>query len=83
MKVFPGKLPSNFVEAVRMLTRPYEPISKKRYDDLYEQLGKSDCDFFLHKGKIVTIGNADDGFAIMPLSNKWQAKLLGKFNGSS
>ena len=69
-KVLPGSLPPTFKEAVKMLTRPYEAIPEKTYNKLLARLEESKSDFFLYKGKVVTIGNADGGFAIMPLRNQ-------------
>ena len=60
-------LPKDFHEASRMLIRPYIPISEqesKRLDILTKDCG----DIVIYKGKRMTWGNADGGFALMPLA---------------
>jgi hypothetical protein len=62
-------LPTNFRDAVRMLTRPYIPISEiqaRRLDVLTKNCG----DIFIYKGKRMTWGQADGGWALMPLADQ-------------
>jgi len=72
LRLYPAVLPNNFHDAVKMLNRPYEVISKKVYEYLLRKLKKTGYDCFMYKGQIVTIGNADGGYAIMPLNKKYQ-----------
>jgi len=67
--VFNGQLPSDFSQAVRMLKRPYTAISEEVYRRLVKRLENAESDLFLLDGQKVTIGNADNGFAIMPLGD--------------
>lgn len=62
-----GHLPKDFTKAVDMLERPYLPISKELYEDIKEATKKADTDFIICEGAKCTFGNADDGYAIMPL----------------
>ena len=65
----PGFLPDDFALAVKSLVRPYIPISKEDHDRLQQVLIENNCDFFaLDNGQWVTIGNADCGYALMPLA---------------
>lgn len=57
----PGVIPE-FHAAVRKLKRPYVPITEK----LYNQLVAASPDFYAYKGKKVTFGGADGGYALMP-----------------
>ena len=72
IKPSPGKLPSCFREAVGMLKRPYYPISKKNYTKIMDILAENRCDFFIFRGKIATVGTADGGYSIMPLTDERQ-----------
>ena len=68
-----GKLPSNFNEAVAVLERPYVAINREQYEEVFE-VG---CDFFKYQDKVVTFGNADGGFALMPLKEDFAKQILG------
>ena len=68
---------SGFHEEVRKLQRPYIKISSSEYEDLI----KGSFDYYLtNDGKVVTFGNADGGYALMPL-NKTAADEIRKANG--
>lgn len=78
MTPFPGLLPTEFKDAVSMLTHPYEPIPEAEYNRLEATLIENGCDFFIRKGgQIVTIGTTPTGtgWAIMPLTPDEQIKL--------
>lgn len=76
MQVFPGTLPQDFTRAVNMLRRPYCPIPAELFAALQAVLTQHRSDFLLLPGgHIVTIGNADGGYAIMPLS-EWAAQQV-------
>ena len=59
-------MPSNFRDAIRLVTRPYIPISEKQVKEI-ESKTKNRGDIILYRGKRMTWGNADGGFALMPL----------------
>jgi hypothetical protein len=59
-------MPSNFRDAIRLVTRPYIPISEKQVK-VIESKTKDRGDIILYRGKRMTWGNADGGFALMPL----------------
>ena len=63
----PGTLPSDFALAVSLLKRPYYKISKKIFDTIIKN---TKSDFIMYKGLKVTFGSADQGYALMPLSNQ-------------
>lgn len=69
-----GKVPSDFCEAVRTLQRPYIPISKNEYEKVFAD----GSDYFKYKNKVVTFGNADSGYALMPLQAEYADKILAK-----
>jgi len=58
---------------VRSLTRPYIKISEEKYQDL---LAGTVCFFKTSGGHVVTFGQADGGFALMPLQNDAQQAVL-------
>lgn len=60
-------LPSNFKDAVSMLSRPYIPISEAQSKAIDEKT-KGHGDIFLYKGKRMTWGQADGGYAMMPIA---------------
>ena len=63
----PGmRLPQNFKEAVSMLRRPYIPITAEALRAVEQVAGDSDAVLF--DGKAMTFGDADGGYALMPLS---------------
>lgn len=68
-----GLLPTNFKDAVGLLQRPYVVISEKLYCQLLEVLKQNNTDFLIYRGKVGTIGNADSGYAFMPLNLTEQA----------
>ena len=76
LKPLKGYLPNDFHESVRMLTRPYIPISESMYNKIYA-VGN---DFFQYGEQIVTFGTADRGFALMPLQMKY-ATIIKWENG--
>lgn len=62
-----------FHEQVRELERPYIKISEAEWEELLE--GPSDF-YRLADGRVVTFGNADGGYALMPLNAQAAAALL-------
>ncbi len=60
-------LPSNFQDAVRMLQRPYIPITKSQLENI-EAKTKDRGDIIIYRGKRMTWGDADGGYALMPLA---------------
>lgn len=60
----------SFQEAVAMLKRPYTPITKAQYQQVKEMADRSNCDTFCigSGGQQVTFGEADGGYALMPLA---------------
>lgn len=69
-----GKVPSDFCAAVRTLTRPYIAITKDEYDKVFSKGN----DYFKYKNQVVTFGNADSGWALMPLQDEFAQKILSK-----
>lgn len=61
-------LPSDFKDAVSMLKRPYIPISEAQSNELNEKT-KGHGDIFLYQGKRMTWGEADGGYAMMPIAD--------------
>lgn len=62
-------LPTNFNDAVRMLKRPYIPINEKQLKAIETQTnGRGDI--FIYRGQRMTWGDADGGYAMMPLLNQ-------------
>ncbi len=59
-------MPTNFHDAIQLVTRPYIPISKEIVKEI-ESKTKGRGDIILYKGRRMTWGNADNGFALMPL----------------
>jgi hypothetical protein len=66
------RLPHNFGKAVAMLQRPYFAISVGEYTELLDLTSDPVTDFVLYEGKVCTFGDADGGFAIMPLRDDLQ-----------
>lgn len=60
------RIPSDFVDAVAAVHRPYIPITKKQYESIRRKT-KDTGDIIIYRGKRMTFGNADSGFALMPL----------------
>jgi len=69
-----GKMSSTFEENVRQLQRPYIPISQEVYDQVFAD----GANYFKLEDSVVTFGNADGGFALMPLQWKYAKKILEK-----
>lgn len=62
-----------FHEQVKELTSPYIKISDSQFNDLL----KGEADFYLTDGgKVVTFGGANEGYALMPLQDKFASKML-------
>lgn len=74
IKSLKGTGPENFADFVAMLERPYFPISKDELDKAME-LSKEQ-DFILYDNRVMTFGAADNGYALMPLQDKYAAKIL-------
>jgi hypothetical protein len=73
VEMLPGQHLPPFETAVRMLRRPYIPISEAHYKELYKAAVHFDTDLvWLSDGRQATFGNADNGYALMPLDNSWQ-----------
>lgn len=68
------KLYDTFKEAVKQLTRPYLAISQEEYDKICA-LTKSHGEVVLYDGIKMTFGNADCGWALMPLSSEFQDEV--------
>lgn len=64
-------LPTNFRNAVRMLQRPYIPITASQSKEI-EAKTKGRGDIFIYRGKKMTWGNADGAYALMPLVAEFQ-----------
>lgn len=62
-------LPSDFKKAVAMLKRPYQVITKQEYDAIVNLAVEAKTDIVLHNGQQKTFGEADGGYALMPLAN--------------
>jgi hypothetical protein len=63
----------DFHQEVQKLTRPYHPITKTQFDGLME----AEFDYYLNKSNVVvTFGEADGGYALMPLNAKESEKLI-------
>ena len=74
IELLPNKhLPPQFCVAVRLLRRPYIPISEAQYNNLYAAAGQHHTDVVrLTDGRQATFGNADQGWALMPLVPNWE-----------
>ena len=69
VKADPGKqLPANFKQAVAMLKRPYIAITTEQYTQIAELASNADTDVVLYHGRQMTFGEADGGYALMPLA---------------
>lgn len=68
---------SRFEVEVQKLCRPYIPISIQQY----AQLTAGGADYYLTPDQqVVTFGNADGGYALMPLQKKFADNIL-EING--
>ena len=65
----PGKqLPSKFSDAVRLLTRPYYPITDVLYEEIMAVIKRLDSDIVVdEQGRQMSFGNADNMYQLMPL----------------
>ena len=56
-------------EGVAMLSRPYRPISEDQWEVLFDMATRTNCDVLSNKNgtKLFTFGNADGGYALMPI----------------
>lgn len=69
-------LPKDFNKAVSWLTRPYIPLTQKEYDYLMKKTQESNSDFVKDKDEVIyTFGNADGGFALMPIQREYYSKI--------
>lgn len=66
---------SGFHNEVKKLTRPYIVINASDHKKLED--GSSDY-YLLKSGQVVTFGNADGGYALMPLQQKYASDVLNK-----
>jgi hypothetical protein len=66
VKVTEDSMPKNFHDAVRMLVRPYVPITASDVKQL-EVVTKGYGDIVIYKGRRMTWGRADGGCALMPI----------------
>lgn len=71
LKPLSGKC-DGFNHEVKKLQRPYIPIS----EEVYRALENAEHDYYLYKKQVVTFGNADNGFALMPLQTEFANKIL-------
>ena len=69
-----GRITGDFCATVEKLERPYIAISKDEYDKIYS-VGN---DYFKYENQVVTFGNADRGYALMPLQYKYAKKILDR-----
>jgi len=71
-----GNLPKGY-KAFNWLTRPYWPITSEQYNSFVDNLEELRTDFLESPdGKIFTVGNADGGFAIMPIQDCYLKQLF-------
>lgn len=69
----PARMPTDFDSAVRLLERPYFRISEEQQLAIAAKAAGNDV--LLFRGRPVTWGTADGGFALMPLSSGGAAQL--------
>lgn len=69
-----GRLPKDFCKAIATLQRPYIPINKEEYKKVFA-VGN---DYFKYENQVVTFGQADGGYALMPLQYEYADKILLK-----
>ena len=62
-----SKLPPDFKKVVSLLRRPYTRITKAEYDIIMRLTSNPLTDFIMFDGKLCTFGDADGGYAIMPI----------------
>jgi len=74
LKPLKGNMPKTFQESVTQLTRPYYPLEKVEYDKVFA----NGANYFMLNQEVVTFGNADNGWALMPLQCKYAKRILNK-----
>ncbi|WP_298150877.1 hypothetical protein [Flavobacterium sp.] len=62
-------LPTNFKDAVHLLKRPYISITVDQVKEI-ERKTKDAGDIIIYRGQRMTWGNADGGYALMPLNSQ-------------
>ncbi len=69
LTVVPGlTLPAgSFSDSVKLLKRPYISLSIRQFQRIQADTHKAHSEIVIYQGKQYTFGNADDGFALMPL----------------
>lgn len=69
-KLIPGKLlPRRFEDAVLCIKRPYIPITEKQYNEILREAKALKTDILVYNGTEYTFGNADGGYALMPIAD--------------
>jgi len=81
--VFPERFEHSDHRAIWDLQRPYIPVTEALYQELLLRLKEKRYDFFLWAGRLFTIGNADGGYALMPLLAEREAYYLNHRHGMS
>lgn len=81
--VFPERFEYSDYRAIWDLQRPYIPVTEALYQELLLRLKAKQYDFFLWAGRLFTIGNADGGYALMPLLAEREAYYLNHRHGMS
>lgn len=63
----------NLTDAAGLLERPYFPITAAQHEHVKTLAEKAGCDSFRvgADGPTVTFGEADGGYALMPLAKDW------------
>ena len=62
------QLPFKFTGAVRLLTRPYYPITDVLYEEIMAVIKRLDSDIVVdEQGRQMSFGNADNMYQLMPL----------------
>ncbi len=65
------KLPASFSDAVRLLTRPYYPITDELFKEIMSVTKSFNTDIVVDEnGRQMTFGNADGVYQLMPLMKK-------------
>jgi len=77
LKPLVGDMPDSFSDCVSMVTRPYIEIDEKSNSVLVN----GEYDFYLMEdNSVVTFGNADNGYALMPLMEEYANEILKENN---
>lgn len=66
------RLPQDFAKAVAMVKRPYIKIPEKVYQAIWALTSDPETDVVWYGRRLYTFGNADGGYALMPLQDKYQ-----------